>query len=255
LARNLARRRALRSFAKRIGLNPAGTDFLALIDRALTHDSYANEKSRAVSPDSISNERLEFLGDAVLGTIVARALYDRYQSDKEGSLSRRRAAIVSRAALAATARRIDVAPLLLLGKGESAARGEQRPSILAGVIEALVGAVYLGEGYDAAQRFVVREHLAFAGEPDAADPKTLLQEYAQARYKRPPAYAVTDESGPAHAKVFTISVTVGGALMGTGAGPTKKQAQAEAAAQALRKLSARPRASGSRGPRGTDPST
>jgi ribonuclease-3 len=107
------------------------------------------------------------------------------------------------------------------------------------VFEALVGAVYLSEGFDASAAFVRREHLVFAGSPEEVDPKTELQEYAQARYKKAPAYAVTLEAGPAHAKTFTIAVSVGDKVMGTGSGATKKQAQAEAAAQALRKLPAR----------------
>ncbi|HXW76742.1 MAG TPA: ribonuclease III [Candidatus Eremiobacteraceae bacterium] len=238
MTHNLARRRAIRAFAKRLRLRPPGVRGAALLDAALTHDSFANERGMAGASASSSNERLEFLGDAVIGHVVAHALFQRYPDDSEGALSRRRAALVSRDALAGTARRIDVAPLVLLGKGEAATRGEQRPSILAGVMEALVGAVYLGEGFAAAERFVRREHLAHAEEPESADPKTALQEYAQSRFKRPPTYAVTLESGPAHAKTFTISVSVGDRVMGTGTGPTKKQAQAQAAAQALRKLSA-----------------
>ena len=221
-----------------MGLKACAKGDCSLLDVALTHDSYAYERARPHAA-ALSNERLEFLGDAVLGHVVAHALYVRYPGEAEGVLSRRRAALVSRAALAATSRRLEVAPLLLLGKGEAAAGGERRPSILAGVFEALVGAVYLEEGFEAAEAFVVREHLAYAGEPDAADPKTELQEYAQARFKKAPTYAVTDESGPAHAKTFTIEVSVGSKVMGTGSGPTKKQAQAEAAAQALRALPAR----------------
>jgi ribonuclease-3 len=246
---NVARKRALRAFGKRIGLKASSPEAMALLDAALTHDSYAHEHERRAS-GRVSNERLEFLGDAVLGLAAARALYDVHPDEPEGSLSRRRAALVSRDALAATARRLALAPLLLLGKGEAAAGGERRPSILAGVFEALIGAVYLSEGFDAAGAFVSREHLAHSSEPDGLDPKTMLQEYAQARFKRPPAYAVTLESGPAHAKTFTISVSVGDAVMGTGCGPTKKQAQADAAAQALRKLSARTRPR-----RGTERST
>jgi ribonuclease III len=238
LTHNLARRRALRAFGKRLGLKAAATGDCRMLDVALTHDSFAHEATRPSAP-ALSNERLEFLGDAVLGHAVAHALYERFPDESEGALSRRRAALVSRDALAVTSRRIEVAPLLLLGKGEAAAGGERRPSILAGVFEALVGAVYLSEGFDAAVAFVNREHLAFAGSPDAADPKTELQEYAQARYKKAPAYAVTLEAGPAHAKTFTIAVSVGDKVMGTGSGTTKKQAQAEAAAQALRKLPAR----------------
>jgi ribonuclease-3 len=239
LTRNLARRRALRAFGKRLRLKAAILGDCELLDIALTHDSYAYERKRPASSPPVSNERLEFLGDAVLGHAVAHALYERYPDEPEGMLSRRRAAIVSRDVLAATARRIDAGPLLLLGKGEAAAGGEQRPSILAGVFEALVGAVYLSEGFDAAAAFVARELLAHTREPDAADPKTALQEYAQARFKKAPTYAVTLEAGPAHARTFTIAVSVGGKVMGTGTGSTKKQAQAEAAAQALRTLPAR----------------
>jgi len=232
LTHNLSRRRALRSFGRRAGLRETAKGACALLDVALTHDSYAHERSRPGSA-TISNERLEFLGDAVLGHVVARDLYDRYPDEPEGSLSRRRASLVSRETLAASARRLDVGPLLLLGKGEAASGGERRPRVLAAVFEALVGAVYLSEGFDAAAGFVEREHLAHAEPPQTSDPTTELQEYAQARFKRAPVYAVTGEAGPAHAKAFTIEVLVGGKVMGTGTGATKKQAQARAAAQAL----------------------
>jgi ribonuclease III len=248
LTHNLARRRALRALAGRLGLKRTAQTS-ALLDVALTHDSYAHERSRT-DRTMASNERLEFLGDAVLGHVVAAALYAGMPEGSEGALSRRRAALVSRDALAATAQRIDVAPLLLLGKGEAAAGGERRPSILAAAFEALIGAVYVGEGFEAAARFIAREHLAHAAEPAASDPKTELQEYAQARFKRAPAYSVTVETGPAHAKTFTMAVSVGGAVMGTGSGPTKKQAQAQAAAQALGRLHAR-----SRRRQGSDSST
>lgn len=250
MSHDLRRKRALRAFGKRLGLRTAATGDCALLDAALTHDSYAHEHAAAAAARAASNERLEFLGDAVLGLAVARAQFEEHPDDAEGMLSRRRAALVSREALAATARRIEVAPLLLLGKGEAAAGGERRPSILAGVIEALVGAIYLCEGFDAAARFVAREHLAFAADPASADPKTRLQEYAQARFKKPPTYAVTLESGPPHAKTFTIAVSVGESVMGIGTGPTKKQAQAQAAEAALRQLPAK-----SRPRRGNDRST
>lgn len=232
MTHNLARRRALRAFGRRAGLREAAKGACELLDVALTHDSYAHERVRP-GVAAISNERLEFLGDAVLGHVVARHLYERFPAEPEGVLSRRRASLVSREALARTASRLDVGPLLLLGKGEAAAGGERRPRVLAAVFEALVGAVYLSEGFVAAAAFVTREHLAHAEMPQATDPKTELQEYAQARFKRAPAYAVTGETGPAHAKTFTVEVSVGGKVMGTGTGATKKQAQAQAAAQAL----------------------
>jgi ribonuclease III len=248
LTHNLARRRALRAFAKRLGIKAGSKATIELLDSALTHDSYANERRSA--DGVVSNERLEFLGDAVLGHVVAHDLFSRHPRESEGALSRRRAALVSRSSLASAARTIAMAPLLLLGKGEAAARGEERPSILAAAFEALVGAVYLNEGFDAAERFVRRHLSSHAAGVDESDPKTVLQEYAQGRFKLPPAYAVTHESGPAHAKTFTVAVSVGGDVMGIGSGPTKKRAQAEAAAQALRKIPAKARPM-----RGTDPST
>jgi len=223
----------------RLRLKAAATDEWRLLDEALTHDSFAHEGGRAkpaASPRPASNERLEFLGDAVVGAAVADYLFRRHPKESEGELSRRRAALVSRAALAATAQRWDVGPLLLLGKGEAAAHGERRPSILAATAEAVIGAVFLAEGFTAASKFVMREHLAHADEDAAADPKTALQELLQGRFKRAPAYAVTSEAGPAHARTFSISVFLGSDLLGTGAGPTKKLAQAAAAADALHRL-------------------
>ena len=234
MTRNLARRRALRALGRRLGCKALTPDAVDLFDVALTHDSYSYEHARGDA--AISNERLEFLGDAVLGHVAAHALYERYPAEPEGSLSRKRAALVSRQALAATARRLDVGALLRLGKGEAAAGGERRPSILAAVFEALVGAVYLSNGFAAAAGVVAREHLAHAAEPATVDPKTALQEYAQARFKHPPTYAVTSEAGPAHAKQYTVAVSIGANVLGTGTGPTKKQAQVEAAEHALKRL-------------------
>ena len=227
----LGRRRRLRALGRRFGLVATAAGDCRLLDIALTHDSYAFEAA-----GTVSNERLEFLGDAVLGAIVAHALYEKYPAEPEGRLSRRRAALVSRSALAATCARMELGPLLRLGKGESAARGEQRPSILAAVFEAIVGAVYLCEGYVAAKGFVERVHLARAAAGSSEEPKSTLQEYAQARFKRAPTYEVTAESGPPHARLFTTAVSIGGEVLGTGAGPTKKQAEAAAASEALRKL-------------------
>lgn len=233
------RRRALRAFGARLRLKASASEYWRILDEALTHDSFAHETSRAKAIAHAilpSNERLEFLGDAVVGAAVADYLFRRYPDEPEGGLSRRRAALVSRTALAATAQRWELGALLLLGKGEAAAHGERRPSILASAAEAVIGAVFLGEGFAAACRFVTREHLAHADAGVDADPKTALQELLQGRFKRAPSYAVTSETGPAHARTFSISVFLGGDLLGTGAGPTKKLAEAAAAADALRVL-------------------
>ncbi len=234
---SVGRRRHVRAFAERLGLSSAADDWRTL-DEALTHDSYAHEGPHAKGAGDAprSNERLEFLGDAVLGAATAAYLYRGHPSEPEGKLSRRRAVLVSRAALAATAERWGVAGVLLLGKGEAAAHGERRPSILAAAVEAVVGAVYLVEGYEAASRLVTREHLAYADVGVTADPKTALQELLQSRFKRAPAYVVLSESGPAHEKTFVVRVAIGSDLLGTGSGPTKKVAEAAAAADALQRL-------------------
>ena len=227
------RRKALREFGKRLGLK--ATADAAALDSALTHDSYAYEQ-RDGKNETRSNERLEFLGDAALGLIVGRVLHDRFPDESEGRLSSRRAALVSRAALAQTGQRLGIGPLLRLGKGERAAHGERRPSILAGAFEAIVGAIFLTEGLAAATRFVERHHLAHAGSGGGGDPKTALQELSQARFSRTPVYATTGESGPAHARTFSATVSIGGEVYGRGGGATKKQAQTQAAAEALHRL-------------------
>ena len=229
----------MRALGTRLRLKAGASEYWRTLDEALTHDSFAHETGRGkarAQANTPSNERLEFLGDAVVGAAVADYLFKRYPSEPEGGLSRRRAALVSRTALAATAQRWDLGLLLLLGKGEAASHGERRPSILASAAEAVIGAVFLGEGFGAACRFVTREHLAHADAEADPDPKTALQELLQGRFKRAPSYSVTSETGPAHARTFSISVFLGGDLLGTGAGPTKKLAEAAAAADALRVL-------------------
>jgi ribonuclease-3 len=233
LSEGFARRKALREFGRRLGLKATAAGGCTLLDAALTHDSYVFEQR--TRQGLTSNERLEFLGDAVVGLAASAWLHARYPNDSEGKLSRRRQSLVSGAALAQTAARTGIAPLLRLGKGEAAGSGAQRPSILAGAFEALIGAVFVSEGFDAAARFVDRVHLAQAANAERADPRTALQELAQARFKRAPRYEFEGESGPSHARVFAARVSAGN-VVGTGRGPTKKRAQAEAAADALRKL-------------------
>jgi len=230
VSEGLSRKRALRSFARRLGVAEGAAES-GLLDTALTHDSYAAEKGGRAS-----NERLEFLGDAVLGAVVSHALYLRHTDQPEGMLSRLRAAVVSRNALAQAAQRLEIAPLLLLGRGETAAGGAERPSILAAALEAIIGAVYLSEGLDASRRFIERHHLAHVEPSDVIDPKTALQEYAQAKYKKAPHYAIAAQRGPSHARVFTVSVSVAGKTVGSGEGATKKQAEAAAARAALAKI-------------------
>jgi ribonuclease-3 len=205
--------------------------------QALSHRSYCSE-----SPGAASNERLELLGDAVLGLVVTDHLYRRFPDLPEGDLARLRAAVVSTQALAPVATDLGVGESVLLGRGEELSGGRQKASILADCLEAIIGAVYLSAGPDGAERFVVGlmegELATLAADGHLGDPKNQLQELAAQRALAPPVYEVHD-SGPDHAKVFFASVSVRGEVLGEGTGPSKKDAERRAAAVALERL--RPR--------------
>lgn len=228
-----ARRKRLRNLLRRSGLKEAGPH----VERAFVHDS-AVLSERLVDANA-SNQRLEFLGDAVLSLVTARWLYVRYPGDREGELTRRRAALVNDVVLAQTARRLGFGDLLVLGPAEAAAGGAERESILAGALEAFIGALYLEAGLDLAERFVERQHLVNVEHADmaATDPKTALQELLQARMATTPTYEDA-ASGPAHSRTFTSRVRVRGKLLGEGVGSSKKAAQRAAAQIALSVLSA-----------------
>ncbi|CAN5577003.1 ribonuclease III [soil metagenome] len=186
-----------------------------------------------------SNERLEFLGDAVLGVIVAEHVYRSYPELSEGWLSRARSAVVRESALAEMAGELGVGPCLELGKGEDSSGGRAKPSILADAMEAVIGAVYLDGGYDPA-RTLVLDHLghriaALPGGFGEQDDKSRLQELAAGRGMEPPLYEF-DESGPEHDKWFIATVVLGGRTLGRGEGPSKKQAEQAAARQAWERL-------------------
>lgn len=228
-----ARRRRLRSMLRQSGLARIKS---VAVERAFVHDS-AVLQERLVDP-SASNQRLEFLGDAVLSLVTARWLYARYSGEREGELTRRRAALVNDAMLAHTARRLGFGDLLVLGAAEAAAGGADRESILAGAFEAFIGALYLDAGLATAERFVERQHLVHVehAEMASADPKTALQELTQARMGTMPSYEDA-ASGPAHSRTFTSRVRVRGQLLGEGTGSSKKAAQRAAAQIALSVLS------------------
>jgi ribonuclease-3 len=194
----------------------------------------------AETPGAISNERLEFLGDAVLGLVVTDHLFRTYELP-EGELAKVRASVVNSAALAEVAEELDLGVALLLGKGEDASGGREKPSILADAMEAVIGAVYLDGGWEAAERLVMTllgERIAEAAEgPGGQDFKTRLQELAARRFESLPRYEVTDE-GPDHAKRFFATVAVAGVVSGNGEGRSKKQAEQAAARSAWTVLSA-----------------
>ncbi len=195
----------------------------------------------AESPGQISNERLEFLGDAVLGLIVTDHVYRTYPELPEGELAKVRASVVNSEALAEVASALDLGEELLLGKGEDSSGGREKPSILADAMEAVIGAVYLDSGWDTAADLVMRLlgdriEEAAAG-PGGQDYKTRLQELAARQFEQLPRYEVRDE-GPDHAKRFFATVVVGGMARGTGEGRSKKQAEQGAAREAWEQLSA-----------------
>jgi ribonuclease-3 len=205
----------------------------ALRELALTHRSLGNENG-----DRRSNERLEFLGDAVIELIVSEALYTHYPELAEGELSRLRAAIVNEGALAVKARRLQLGAELRLSQGEILTGGRDKDSLLADVYEALIGAIYLDGGFAAAEP-VVREEFAAdvaAVKTHAKDAKTELQEWAQKQLRVLPRYVVASESGPQHAREFRCEVMVGERVAGHGSGKSKKLAEQQAAQNALATL-------------------
>ncbi len=206
-----------------------------LLELALTHRSFAYENGGIPT-----NERLEFLGDSILGQAVTVMLYREHPNLDEGDLAKRRASLVSSVALADVARGIGLGKYIRLGRGETLTGGREKASILADTVEALIGAVYLDLGGDAATAFVLRLVDPLLADPDrfgaAMDPKTSLQELAARRGAGVPVYTVT-ESGPDHAKVFVATVTVGTLVSAHGEGTSKKHAEMAAALEAWTLLS------------------
>lgn len=204
----------------------------ALLITALTHSSYANEHRNREH-----NERLEFLGDAVLELCASNWLYRHFSKEPEGKLSRRRANLVCEASLAACARRLGLGEQLYLGKGEDKGGGREKDSLLADGLEALIGAIFLDGGFDQAEGFI-RRHLLDAVPEKAVyyDPKTRLQEYLQQEGEVRISYVLNEEKALEKGSVFCSEVMVEGKLLGTGWGHNKKLAEQQAAQEALRKL-------------------
>ena len=201
----------------------------SLLRLALTHSSASGRGLAA-------NERLEFLGDRVLGLAIADLLYRRFTGEEEGHLARRFAVLVSRESLAQVAGQIGLAPHLALARGEEDSGGRANPAILADACEAVIAALYLDGGLPAAQRFIERQWAGLV-EQDRRPPqdaKTALQEWAQAAGRKLPSYVVVSSEGPAHEPLFTVEVRVDGLPPTTGTGRSKRVAEQTAAAEALR---------------------
>ena len=205
-----------------------------LLQLALVHSSFANENPDAPTH---SNERLEFLGDAVIGSVVAGELYQMHPGWSEGQLTQARTAIVRGDTLAALARRLSLGDYLCFGKGEEESGGRRRDSNLAGALEAVAGALFLDQGYDAVRMFVVTQlagELASSGSHGLAkSAKSKLQEAVQSQGLAPPVYEIVHASGKDHAREFTAEVLVDGKSVGRGTGTRKSHAEQAAAAEAL----------------------
>jgi ribonuclease III len=209
---------------------------LSLLRLALTHPSVAHEQGRSVQ----HNQRLEFLGDAVLGLVLSGELYEKFPSVSEGPLTKARAQMINRRTLAEQARRIRLQDQLILSRGEEANLGRGRASALADAFEALIGAVFLDGGFDAARVFLLNSFRQAFGEltsiPTLENPKGELQEILQAKSTEAPQYQMVHATGPDHDRVFECVVVHHGVELGLGRGKSKKAAESEAALSALKSI-------------------
>jgi ribonuclease-3 len=231
----MANREDIKDMIRKLGYEFKRTD---LLEQAFRHSSYVNELGDTAVRD---NERLEFLGDAVLDLAVSDLLMEVFQEAKEGELSKFRASVVNERGLSQVAKELELGDFLLLGKGEELSGGREKPSILADTIEALLGAFYLDAGFSKTKEIVHGLFLRYIEQLDSGgaidDYKSLLQEFTQETYKSRPEYVLTDESGPAHEKSFKVAVRVNGDVVAAGEGRSKKEAEQRAAREAFRCLS------------------
>ena len=207
----------------------------SLLETALTHSSFVNENRKYASEDY---QRLEFLGDSVLGFLTAEYLYSK-ENITEGIMTRMRSELVSEKALYEVAKAIDLGKYIRIGKGEEHMGGRERPSVLSDIVESVIAAIYLDSGMDAAKNFVMRfvlndVHMASAEVSD--DYKSALQELIQHDPSNILSYELIEEKGPDHSKTFTFAALLNGEVVGTGSGSTKKSAEQAAARNALEKL-------------------
>ncbi|MCI5569078.1 MAG: ribonuclease III [Lachnospiraceae bacterium] len=206
----------------------------SILKNAVIHSSFVNEHKLKRND---CNERLEFLGDAVLELVSSEFLYKEYKDMPEGELTKLRASLVCEPALAFDARGFGLQEHLLMGKGEEQTGGRERDSIVSDACEALIGAIFLDGGFEAAKAFILKFVLNDAENKKLFyDSKSVLQEMTQKIYEKAPEYCIVDENGPAHAKVFKARVSINGDILGEGTGRTKKHAEQQASYQAIIKL-------------------
>jgi len=227
---------SLDELGERLGINLRDP---AAIRQAFVHSSFFNENQNLVAGH---NERLEFLGDAVIGLVVSRLLFERYPDDDEGLLTARRAALVNRDFLAALALRLGMDRYIMLGRGEAEGGGATRPSLLAATFEAVVGAIYISEGVRPVRSWLWRLFGAeLDGPGDDRAPKSAksrLQEWSQRVHHQKPRYELSRTSGPAHDQTFEVAVLLDGRRVSSGSGTSRQRAEEQAAAAALEALHA-----------------
>lgn len=208
-----------------------------LIKQALTHSSFSNERKLN---KLANNERLEFLGDAVLELVTSEFIYNRFKDMHEGDMTKLRASIVCEPTLSLCAKDLNLGDYLLLGKGENLTGGRERKSILSDALEAVIGAIYLDGGFTNAKEFIIHNILSDIDNKKLFfDSKTILQEIVQSEFKEPLQYNLISEEGPDHNKKFTVTVEIAAKSLATGVGRTKKAAEQEAAYLAILKLKER----------------
>jgi ribonuclease-3 len=210
-----------------------------LLTQAFTHRSYLNEAKKQVE----SNERLEFLGDSILSFVISEHLFTTYPEFDEGILTNLRSLVVNTKSLAKAAKTLNFGKHLLLSKGEEESKGRENESILANTFESVIGALFMDQGIAPAKEFIFQNIVplieGYVKKRVFKDPKSLLQEYVQARKQNSPVYKVLQEEGPAHAKIFTIGVFIDSEQKGEGVGHSKQEAEENAAEQALEKINSK----------------
>jgi len=221
----------IHEFSKILGYTFEQPDLLA---ETFRHASYVNERLNSNLRD---NERLEFLGDAVLDLAISHILMELFHDAKEGDLSKQRASVVDERGLCHVAKELGLGDYLLLGRGEELSHGREKSSILANTMEALIGAIYLDAGFTKTKEIIHRLFLPLLGKTDPGeelnDFKSLLQEYTQERHKTRPEYILADESGPAHDKTFRVALCLNKKIITEGVGKSKKEAEQRAAKEAF----------------------
>ena len=231
-ALEVGRKEELTLFSKAIGIKFKS---LELLNLSFMHRSISNEAN-----NRINNERLEFLGDAILGAVAADLLYGKLKDKDEGGLAKIKSVVVSADVLSAVALKLRIDPLLILGRGEELSGGRTKKAILADALEALIGALYLDSGYktafDFVSRFISVEIESVLENRHLQDYKSLLQELSQRNYKSYPTYRLVKRTGPEHARVFWVEVSINGEVFGPAVGSNKKNAEREAAKLAYEEL-------------------